>query len=282
MDKAARNNRANQLNPNNEKHQPNQASKDNRANQLNPNNEKYKGGGVFCSPRSATTRNMADAAPKYKLIYFNAPAKAEPLRWMFAYGGVPFEDFRIKERPQIVTGKPNPEWDELKQKLPFGVVPVLEVNGEYLGEGAAIARYLAPKCGLAGANEWETAQADGIVTFIENEFPFQVVREWIIATAQKNPEKAATMQKLMQPNLMKVAERLDGILQRKKTESGKSGFFVGKAPTIADLFAVSFFEWVEGYIKPGVLSVEFPLLVAHRELVRELPGIKEFLALHQP
>ncbi|OWA55174.1 putative Glutathione S-transferase 4 [Hypsibius exemplaris] len=129
---------------------------------------------------------MADAAPKYKLIYFNAPAKAEPLRWMFAYGGVPFEDFRIKERPQIVTGKPNPEWDELKQKLPFGVVPVLEVNGEYLGEGAAIARYLAPKCGLAGANEWETAQADGIVTFIENEKKSESREERIPLSAKHN------------------------------------------------------------------------------------------------
>lgn len=35
--------------------------------------------------------------PKYKLSYFNVKALAEPLRFMFAYGGVDYEDVRVTQ-----------------------------------------------------------------------------------------------------------------------------------------------------------------------------------------
>jgi hypothetical protein len=42
-------------------------------------------------------------APKYKFIYFNSKALGEPIRWLFAFGGIEYEDFRFKseEWPQI-------------------------------------------------------------------------------------------------------------------------------------------------------------------------------------
>ena len=106
--------------------------------------------------------------PKYKLIFFNLRAKAEPIRWMFAYANIPFEDYRIMEKPPHRMADPSvrPEWTALKSKLPYGMVPVLEVDGDYLGDSHAIARYLAKPCGLAGADDWEEAEADAIITFI--------------------------------------------------------------------------------------------------------------------
>lgn len=32
---------------------------------------------------------------KYRLVYFNFKSLGEPIRWIFAYTGIPFEDERI-------------------------------------------------------------------------------------------------------------------------------------------------------------------------------------------
>ena len=44
--------------------------------------------------------------------------------------------------------------------MPFGQVPILEVDGKVLSQSITIARYLARQHGLAGKNDWEQAQAD--------------------------------------------------------------------------------------------------------------------------
>lgn len=46
--------------------------------------------------------------------------------------------------------------------MPFGQVPVLEVDGKHLAQSHAIARYIAREHGLAGQphDHWEQAQVD--------------------------------------------------------------------------------------------------------------------------
>ena len=52
--------------------------------------------------------------------------------------------------------------------MPFGQVPILEVDGKVLSQSITIARYLARKHGLAGKNDWEEAQADVYVDCIND------------------------------------------------------------------------------------------------------------------
>ena len=44
--------------------------------------------------------------PEYKLIYFNARGRAELVRWIFAYGDIPYTDERF-EMEDWPTKKPS-------------------------------------------------------------------------------------------------------------------------------------------------------------------------------
>ena len=47
-------------------------------------------------------------------------------------------------------------------ELPFGKVPVLEINGEVFHQSCSIMRYLANKAGLSGNNDQENLKIDMI------------------------------------------------------------------------------------------------------------------------
>ena len=47
--------------------------------------------------------------------------------------------------------------------LPWGQIPILEVDGKVYGQSNAIARYLAKKYNLVGKNEFESLKCDEIV-----------------------------------------------------------------------------------------------------------------------
>ncbi|VDM67933.1 unnamed protein product, partial [Strongylus vulgaris] len=55
------------------------------------------------------------------------------------------------------------EWPEHKSEMPFGQLPVLEVDGQQLAQSHAIARYLAKKFGLAPKCPFEEALVDSIM-----------------------------------------------------------------------------------------------------------------------
>lgn len=96
--------------------------------------------------------------PTFKLYYFNVRALAEPIRLLFAYGGIKYEDIRV----------PREEWPAMKQNMPMGQMPVLEVDGHRVHQSNSIARYLAKRVGLAGSNHWENLQIDIVVDTVND------------------------------------------------------------------------------------------------------------------
>lgn len=47
--------------------------------------------------------------------------------------------------------------------MPFGMLPVLEVDGKQVAQSNAIARYLAHQYDLTGKDEWDSLQCDVLV-----------------------------------------------------------------------------------------------------------------------
>ncbi|GMT23181.1 hypothetical protein PFISCL1PPCAC_14478, partial [Pristionchus fissidentatus] len=92
------------------------------------------------------------AMPSYKLTYFPGRGRAEVARQLFHISGTPFEDIRV----------PKEEWATLKAKMPFGQMPLLEVDGKPLPQSYAIFRYLANEFGFVGDSPFESAWVDAL------------------------------------------------------------------------------------------------------------------------
>lgn len=52
--------------------------------------------------------------------------------------------------------------------MPMGQMPVLEVDGHRVHQSISMARYVAKRVGLAGANEWENLIIDTAVDTVND------------------------------------------------------------------------------------------------------------------
>jgi glutathione S-transferase len=75
---------------------------------------------------------------------------------------VPLQDKRVTFEEWRASG------NELKAQLPFGQLPVLQVEGKYLAQSAAIDHYAAKLGGLLPEDAWQAALADQAYFFCED------------------------------------------------------------------------------------------------------------------
>uniref|UniRef100_A0A6P7H2J7 glutathione transferase n=1 Tax=Diabrotica virgifera virgifera TaxID=50390 RepID=A0A6P7H2J7_DIAVI len=94
--------------------------------------------------------------PSYKLTYFNFTGRAEPVRVLLRYGGIPFEDVRVEHA----------DWPSVKPTTPYGQVPVLEVDGKKFTQGIPLARYVANIVGLVGKSNEENLEIEIAVNIL--------------------------------------------------------------------------------------------------------------------
>lgn len=110
-----------------------------------------------------------------KLIYFDVKGLAETIRYIFAYKGIEYEDFRYPleiidpvnhkyNRVQFEIDRANGLFDKSMGKLPILVLD----SGQQLCQSKAIERYLAKKFNLMGSNEYEEAKIDSICECIRD------------------------------------------------------------------------------------------------------------------
>lgn len=191
----------------------------------------------------------------YKLIYFNMKGRAELIRFIFAQAGVKYEDERIISE----------QWPELKQKMPFGVVPVVVENGKQLSGSTTIARYLGEKFGLAGANEFENAEIASIADTIND-----IGEEVVGVHFEKDEErKKAKIEKLKEFIPAKL-----GFLEKRAAGSNKGWLFNSKV-TWADLLFYLSSDWILSGNKDALET--FPGLKRLRTSVESLPNIAKWI-----
>ncbi|RUS84494.1 hypothetical protein EGW08_007733 [Elysia chlorotica] len=199
--------------------------------------------------------------PSYKLFYFDVRGRAEIARLIFTYAGKKFEDNRVGRE----------DWPALKPNTPFGQMPVLEVDGEKIGQSVAIANYLAREFGLYGKTNMEGCRIDQVVCLVQD-----LISAFIKAMFEKDEAKKAELTKA---NNEEVIPRFFGFFESLLKKNG-TGFFVGKDVTLADLFVYDV-TWNMVKASPTALD-SFPLLKANHNRIASVPQIKAYVDARKP
>ena len=100
---------------------------------------------------SATTSAATPATvSRVKLLYLDGiRGRAEPIRLALVLGNIPFEDTRVSYK----------QVGEMRKTLPFGQVPVAEIDGELFGQSSAILNWAGQLAGRLAS--WPADQPAG-------------------------------------------------------------------------------------------------------------------------
>ncbi|XP_060876813.1 glutathione S-transferase-like [Metopolophium dirhodum] len=193
----------------------------------------------------------------YKLTYFNFPALAEPIRFLLSYLEIDFEDVRF-EREQ---------WPSIKPTMPFGKVPILEIDGKVLNQSVAISRYLSKKAGLAGSDEWESLLIDIAVDNV-NDLRQAIALPVFDPNEESKAEKYVTLINETIPLYMNKFEN---------TVGENDGYFVNGKLSLADIHFVAILDFLSFLAKVDLLEGR-PNLQAHKKKIFDIPQIKSWIA----
>tara|TARA_Y100001960_G_C14575905_1_gene778222 strand:- start:129 stop:779 length:651 start_codon:yes stop_codon:yes gene_type:complete len=205
-----------------------------------------------------------------KVYYSHTPFwRAEVLRVSLFVGKVEFEDVRISRDEFIYLIKtgllPN------GKKVPFNQLPVIEVNGQIIGQTGGIARYCGKLSNLYPDDNMHAAKVDQIIdsaTEITNLIS-PTIREKDVV--KKNEARKQLTNKL----LPRWFQYLENILEEEKSE-----WFVNNKMTIADIAIWRLLGWITSGMLDGIpkdIANNFPKLQNVYIKVHQHPKINEWM-----
>ncbi|XP_049856599.1 glutathione S-transferase-like [Schistocerca gregaria] len=196
-------------------------------------------------------------APKCKLSYFALMGLSEPIRFLLSYGKMDFEDIRYEFE----------QWPPVKTSTPYGKLPVLEIDGKKMHQSTAICRYLGKKLGLAGENDWESAEIDMAVDTITDLRLKLSDYYWEPDEAIKQKKKETVFKETLPFYLERLNEQVK--------ENG--GYLAAGKMTWGDIFFAALCDYMNGVAQFDITK-DYPNLASLKKKIRELPAIKEWIS----
>ena len=177
-----------------------------------------------------------------KIYYSHTPFwRAEVLRVSLFISNTPFEDVRISREEfinMIKTGYlPN------GKKVPFHQLPVIEVDGEIIGQTGAIARYCGKISNLYSNDNINAAKIDQIIDAATD------ITNLVSPTIREKDEQKKFEDRLLLKN--KLLPRWFRYLENILSES-TSDWFVENKMTIADIAMWRLLGWLISGIIDGI------------------------------
>uniref|UniRef100_A0A6G1SAB0 glutathione transferase n=1 Tax=Aceria tosichella TaxID=561515 RepID=A0A6G1SAB0_9ACAR len=192
-------------------------------------------------------------SPKYKLHYFDVTALGEPIRFLLSYGNLDWEDIRYDDA----------KWAAAKATMPFGQMPVLDIDGKMFAQSTAISRYLAKQVGLFGKDDLENMAIDMAVdTF--HDFR-QKIGGWFYDPI---PESKAAKEGPLKEQIPFYLEKFEKMVK----ENG--GYLVNGKLTWGDIYFVAPLKYFKGIAGFDFLE-KYPGL---QELVKKVESIPQIAA----
>lgn len=232
------------------------------------------------------------------LYYFSGRGKADQIRWMLAATEVDFTQKVVGHRDHFVTMS--------SRQLPFGQLPLLQIDSMEIVQSQAIVRYLAKRSHLEGKSIEQTTKCDMIAEAI-NDFipllcqcPFKKYNGTTLTDEVGQPTNISINVKeweahrsMMIDKWSFLGNRLEAILRTnlplygKKKQQGPSPsvgsavpvedydmgdvFMVGRSLTYADVLTAHLVTWFVEECGTEAMRA-MPLLVALQHKVFSLPG----------
>jgi len=207
-----------------------------------------------------------------KIYYSHKPFwRAEVLRVSLYIGEIPFEDVRISREEFIHLIKkgflPN------GKKVPFHQLPVIEVNGEIIGQTGAIARYCGKVSRLYPEDDLSAAKVDQIIdaaTDITN-----IVSPTV---SEKDEQKKIEDRKILANKLLpRWFKYLEDILNQENSK-----WFVLNKMTIADIAIWRLLGWLTSGMLNGIPKTvvdDYPKLKSLYSLVHNHSKVQEWMKI---
>ena len=200
-----------------------------------------------------------------RLTYFNIPFwRAEASRIALHMAGISFEE----------SWPGREEFGEMRAsgELPYGQLPVLDVDGVRIAQSLAIARF----CGkLSGLYPKEDAIAAARVDELLDTAS-QMTELLAPSMRERDPQKKAELRAHL--GAVTLPKWL-GFLESRLAVNAPESAFVGSALTMADLVIWRLVSWLTGGILDGIphdLLESCPGLTAHQEWVNNHPGVRSW------
>jgi glutathione S-transferase len=197
------------------------------------------GASVFGHPTYGVLPAVAEqpAKPAIKLTYFDSPGRAEAIRLAFFISGIQFEDVRVSKEEFASSG--------LKDRTPFGQLPVLEVGGQMIAQSYALLMFAGQLTGsLYPENIFERAKVNEALMLGED-----LVQAFVPYIFEKDEERKASIRdKVVTEWIPKQLANLEKLLN----ETG-SGFLAGPKMTIAD---ISVWNYIHSFLEEGGYNQE--------------------------
>ncbi|KAJ1410743.1 hypothetical protein B484DRAFT_455799 [Ochromonadaceae sp. CCMP2298] len=219
------------------------------------------------------------------LYYFEGRGLADQIRWMMAATNVEFTQKVVKKRAKFL--------EMAGRQLPFGQLPLLQIDGMEIVQSQAAVRYLAKRAGLQGKSPADELKCDMISEAVRDILPLLLAapfRKYSAtgAVPARNEEEWAAHSKLAKEKWGFIGSRLEAILRsnlpvpKKAAVKGevvaepKELYLVGGGFTYADVLVAHITTWmVEEFGADVVRSM--PLLVLLQNQVISMGGVKTFI-----
>ncbi len=202
---------------------------------------------------------------KLKLSYFDFHGgRGEPARLALSMGGIPFEDDRI----------PFADWAQRKEKMPFGALPVLEVDGQTIAQSNAINCYVGKLANLYPSDPWQAALCQEAMGAVEDILT-KIVPTMFLPEEEKKAQRKALAEGPIPFYLTQLQQRLDA-------HGGR--YFADDRLTVADLKVFTFTRQLKAgfldYVPTDLADRIAPKLVEHYHRVRNEPRVTSYYAKH--
>jgi len=194
---------------------------------------------------------------KIKLTYFDFPrSRGEEVRLALNLAGVAFDDNRIDFQT----------FGKIKSDLPFGSLPILEVEGQgVFAQSNAILRLIGRQHGLHPQDPFEAARHDALMDAAED-FRLRVSPA---SRIKDEAEKKAAKQELASDFIPQWARNIESLI-------GNGPFVSGSQPSVADIKLYMIHKWISG---GGIDDIPADLFDPYPKLGAVATGIKNHPAI---